>query len=372
MTNLSALANPWTAELPVYEPGKPLEEVAAELGLSSTREIAKLASNENAIGPSPRAVEAMRIAAARMHVYPDGDALYLRRALAEKLGVPVREIVLGNGSNELIELLGHVFLHPEASVVVSERAFLIYKFVAALFRARVVEVPMRDMTHDLRAMREAVRPDTRLIFVGNPNNPTGTMVEEADLEALVTGVPEHVVVALDEAYIELLPPERQPDTLRYVRESRNVFVLRTFSKTYGLAGLRIGYAVAPREGAELLHQVRQPFNVNAMAQAAAMAALEDEEHVQRTRKLVAEGLRYLSRTLEPLGLSCAPSVTNFMLVRVGDGRRAYQQLLRRHKVIVRPMDAYGLPEYIRVTIGTRPENERVAKALQAFTNEEND
>jgi histidinol-phosphate aminotransferase len=238
----------------------------------------------------------------------------------------------------------------------------VYRLVAALFDAEVVAVPMRDYTHDLPAMARAVSPRTRLLFVTNPNNPTGTCVSESAVETLLDAVPDHVVVVLDEAYLELLPEARQPDSLRFVREGRAVVVLRTFSKTYGLAGLRIGYAVAPPPLVRLLHQARQPFNVNAAAQAAALAALDDQDFVEQTRNMTAAGRATLESAFQALGLAYVPSVTNFVLVRVGNGRACFEHLQRRG-LIVRPMDAYRLPEWIRVTVGTPAQNEKFLAAL---------
>ncbi len=363
MHNLTSIANPWVAELPVYEPGRPIEEVARELELGDVAGIIKLASNENALGPSPKAVKAMTAAAGSMHRYPDGSAFYLRRGLAARLGVEPDEVILGNGSNELIELLAHAFLSPGAGVVVADRAFVVYRLVATAFCARTVSVPMQDLTHDLEAMAAAIDEGVRLVFVSNPNNPTGTMVEAEALDRFMEHLPGHAVAVIDEAYIEMVDPARRPDTLRYVREQRNVFVLRTFSKAYGLAGLRLGYAVGPAEGITLLHKVRQPFNANAMAQAAALAALEDTDHVQKTCALVRDGLACLGNAFDRMGLDYVPSAANFMLVRVGEGRKVFEQLMRRG-VIVRPMEAYGLPEYVRVTVGTAPENERLVDALE--------
>ncbi len=254
--------------LAVYEPGRPIEEVAREFGLGP--DIVKLASNENALGPSPRAVRAYRKAARSLHRYPDGGAWHLRHALAARHGVSPDHIAVGHGSNELIALLGQVFLMPGTSIVASERAFVVYRLVADLFGAATVETPMRGFTHDVEAMARAADRTTRLIFVANPNNPTGTMVDEAAIGRMMAMVPPHVAVVFDEAYMDLLPADRQPDTVGYVREGRPVFVLRTFSKTYGLAGLRIGYAVGPPEGIDAIHRVRQPFNVNAPALAAAL------------------------------------------------------------------------------------------------------
>ncbi len=350
--------------LAVYEPGRPIEEVARQFGVSSADEIVKLASNENALGPSPRALRAIREAARRVHVYPDGGSFYLRDALARRFGVPSSCVAVGHGSNELIALLAHAFLEPGDSIVMSECAFIVYRLVADLFGARTIATPMRGWTHDLDAMAAAIEPRTKMVFVANPNNPTGTMVGAAEIERLVRRARPDVLLVLDEAYIELLPPERAPDTIRYVREGRPVVVLRTFSKTYGLAGLRVGYAIAPAEVVEALNRVRQPFNVNSIAQAAALAALEDEAHVERTRRMVAAGLQQWERGCRRLGLETVPSVANFLLVKVGAGRAVFEALQRR-RVIVRPMDGYGLPEYVRVTVGTRRENAIALRELAA-------
>lgn len=362
MSAVTASAKDWINALSLYQPGRPVKEVARELGLGDPETIVKLASNENALGPSPRAVEAMKEAASQMHVYPDGDSFYLRSAIAKKLGVSRDEVFMGHGSNEIIALLGHVYLEPGVSAVMSEQAFVVYKLVAALYQAEAIEVPTRDFAHDLDAMRAAIRPDTRLVFVANPNNPTGTVVSNEALYRFLDSLPDHVVAVMDEAYVELLRPEAQPDTLRYVRERKNVFALRTFSKSYGLAGLRVGYAVAPPEGVALLNRVRQPFNLNAMAQAAALAALADDGHLAHTRAMVEEGLSQLTQGLADLGIAYVPSSANFLLVRVGKGQEYFQALLRE-RVIVRPVDGYGLPDYIRVTVGTHEENRRFLDAL---------
>jgi histidinol-phosphate aminotransferase len=358
------LANPWIQGLTSYEAGRPIEEVARELGFGDIDEIVKIASNENALGPSPKAIDAMIKASKKMHLYPDGACYYLRQGLAKRLDISMDEVLVGNGSNELIEFVSHVFLEKGTNIVTASDAFVIYRLVASVFQAETIRVPSKHFTHDLEAMLEAITPKTRIVYISNPNNPTGTLVDPAAVDRFMARVPEHVVVVLDEAYIELLPENKQPDTLHYVRQGHKIYVLRTFSKTYGLAGLRIGYAVAPREGIDLLHRVRQPFNVNAMGQIAALAALDDDEFVIRTRKMVAEGLEYLGKSFEKMGLSHVPSVTNFILVKVGKGRQVFQELQRK-KVIVRPMDGYGLPEYVRVTVGLKHENERFIHALGA-------
>ena len=356
------IAKSWLMELGIYEPGRPVEELARELGCESADQIVKLASNENMLGPSPLAVRAMKKAACRMHRYPDGNAYYLRRALSAKLDVKTEQIMVANGSNELIEFIGHVFLGPGVEMIVAEYGFAIYRLMGGMFQARVKNVPMQDYTHDLDAMLDAVTAETKVVFIANPNNPTGTMVNARQIDEFMKRVPDHVVVCFDEAYIELLPVDIQPDTLKYVREGRNVILLRTFSKTYGLAGLRIGYAVATEGGIELMSRVRQPFNVNAMALVAALAALEDESHVRKIRKLIHKELAFFERHLVRMGLRYVPSKVNFLLVDVGEGRKVFQAL-QQERVIVRPMDGYGLPRHVRITVGTRKENKQCVNAL---------
>ncbi len=363
--------NPWFATLPRYEPGRPLEEVARELGVDGIDEIVKLASNENALGPSPKAVAAMQAVAGRMHLYPDGDAFYLREALAQKLDIPATHILPGNGSNELIELLGHVFLDQDSEIVMSQYAFVIYKLVALLFNARTITVPASGFGHDLEAMRAAITPRTKLVFIANPNNPTGTQVDAGALDRFVADIPEHVCVVLDEAYVDLLLPGQQPASVSYVRAGRPVCILRTFSKGYGLAGLRVGYAIGQPEFLHWLNRARQPFNVNYMAQTAAIAALADDAHLAASRQMVRSGLAQLTAGLEKLGMAYVPSVANFLLVKVGAGREVFAAL-QQQQVIVRPLDGYGLPEYVRVTVGRAEENVKFLKALAAVMAERRD
>ncbi len=363
MSTYEELANSGVADLGTYEPGRPIEDVARALGFENADDIIKLASNENALGPSPRASAAIKAFAQEVHEYPDGGTFRLREALAQHLDVDPEMVLPGNGSNELIELLGHVFLAPGRNIVMADHAFIVYRLIAACFGADVRSVPMQAFTHDLDAMGDAIDTDTRLVFVANPNNPTGTHVQRDSITRFMERVPEHVVVCFDEAYIELLAPSDQPDTLGYVREGRKVIVLRTFSKTYGLAGLRVGYGVAPPDCIQLLNRVRQPFNVNQVAQVAACAALEDSGHVERTREMIRDGLAALEAGFATLGLQWIPSCVNFMLVKVGDGQRVFKGLLREG-VIVRPMRVYGLPEYIRVSVGTGPENEKFLATLK--------
>jgi len=354
--------NPALKDLPVYQPGRPIEEVARELGLPAA-DIIKLASNENPLGPSPAALRAIQQLLPTLHLYPDGNAYYLKQRLAAKLGVTPQHLILGNGSNEIIEFVGHALLSPGTAAVVSRYCFVVYPLVTLLFGARLVTVPARHYGHDLPAMLRAITPDTRVVFVANPNNPTGTVASAAELTAFVEQVPPQVVLALDEAYLEFL--DQPADFLPLIRDGRrpNLLLMRTFSKIYGLAGLRIGYGIGCPELIAALEKVRQPFNTNAVAQAAALAALDDTEHVRRTRENNAAGLRFLQEACQRMGLEFIPSAANFLLVRVGDGARVFDALQRRG-VIVRPMGGYQLPEWVRITVGTPAENARCIAELQ--------
>jgi histidinol-phosphate aminotransferase len=361
--NLESLAQPAVLTQPVYEPGKPIEQVARELGLDPAG-IIKLASNENPFGPSPKALAAARHALEHGELYPDGGCFALRQQLAAARLVQPDRIVVGNGSNEIIELLGHAFLGPADEVVIGAPAFVVYKLVTLLFGARVVEIPLREWRHDLPAMAAAVTPRTKLVFVCSPNNPTGTANSEAELLAFARALPEHVILVVDEAYAEYL--ENQPDLRPLIDEGRKIVCLRTFSKIYGLASLRVGYGYAGTELCSLLNRVRQPFNVNAIAQAAALAALEDREFAVHCARENRAGLAQLEAGCRVLGLETVPSVANFMLVRVGDGTRVFEALQRRG-IIVRPVGSYGLPEWVRITIGSREQNIRMLAELGAVT-----
>jgi len=345
-----------------YEPGLSLEQAARESGL---REVVKLASNENALGPSPRAVEAVRAALVRIHRYPDGPATALRAALARGLGVDASQVVIGNGSTDLIDLLARAFLGPEDNAVISEGAFARFAQVVRARNGRARLVPMRDYTHDLAAMRAAVDERTRLVYVANPNNPTGTWNRKGELAALLADLPPEVLVVLDEAYFEYADDPDYPDGVAHVREGRPVAVLRTFSKVHGLAGLRVGYGIAASEVVEAVDVVREPFNANVLGQVAALAALEDRAHVRRTveqnrseRPRVAEGLR-------ERGLRVLPSLANFLFVDFGrDAGPVYRELVGRG-VVVRPLRAYGFGNALRVSIGSPEENDRFLSALDA-------
>jgi histidinol-phosphate aminotransferase len=354
--------NPVLKNLPTYQSGRPIEEVARELGLDPGG-IIKLASNENPLGPSRLGLAAMRQALKQVNLYPDGNAFYLKQKLAAKLGVTPANLVLGNGSNEVIEMVGHALLAPGAEVVVSQFCFAVYPIVTALFGAKLVVVPAKNHAHALDAMLAAITPNTRIVFVANPNNPTGTTAGREELARFVNAVPADVLLALDEAYIEFL--DEPLDLLPEIRSGSkpNLLLMRTFSKIYGLAGLRIGYGIGHPDFIAALEKIRQPFNINSVAQAGALAALDDTKHVEKTRKVNSRGLKLYARTFRKLGLEFIPSQANFILVRVGDGQRVFVGL-QKLGVIVRPMGGYQLPEWIRISIGTPKENKRCLEALK--------
>jgi len=360
MPSIWDLANAQLRDLPVYEPGKPIEETARELGAEAD-EIIKLASNENPLGPSPKALAAMQAALESANLYPDGGGFYLREALSAKLGIGRDHIILGAGSNEIIEFFGHAFLDRDAEIVTSEHAFVVYKLVAAVFGARTIEVPSPDLRHDLDGILAAITPKTRLVFIANPNNPTGTLLAQDEIDRFMERVPPHVVVVFDEAYFEYL--DDPPDTLRFVRDGRNVAVLRTFSKIQGLANLRVGYGIACPELIQVLHKTRQPFNVSGLAQTAALAGLADEEHLRKTKQITDEGREYLQREFAAMGLRFVPSAGNFVLVNVEDGTRVFRELLQR-RIIVRALKGYNLAEWVRISIGTMDQNRRCIGALK--------
>jgi len=358
-------ANPQLRELIAYEPGKPVEDLARELGIPHG-EIIKLASNENPLGPSPKARQAMIDTIERAHFYPDGGGYYLREAVAELVGLSMANVILGNGSNEIIEFLGHAYLQPGDEVVVARHSFAVYRLMAQLFGAKVVDVADPDFVADLDAMLAAITPKTKEVFIANPNNPTGTMVFQAEIDRFMERVPEHVMVVFDEAYFEFL--DEAPDVIKYVKAGRNVVVLRTFSKIQGLANLRIGYGLAAPEIIEVLQKARQPFNANGIAQAGALAGLRDQAHMDETRRVTHEGRDFLQSEFLEMGLEFVPSHANFVLVRVGDGKKAFDALLRRG-IIVRAMGSYGLPEWIRVSVGTMPQNKVFIAALRELDHE---
>jgi histidinol-phosphate aminotransferase len=355
------LAPAYVRAIAPYQPGKPISELARELGLDEAG-IIKLASNENPLGVSPLARRAIEDSIAGLSRYPDGNGFELKQALSRRLGVAQECIVLGNGSNDVLEMAARAFLAPGLEAVYSQHAFAVYPLAVQGAGAAGAEVPAKDYGHDLAAMRHAITAKTRLLFIANPNNPTGTFVGARELEEFLSGLPGEVLVVLDEAYNEYLPKEFRYDSMAWLERFPNLVVTRTFSKVYGLAGLRVGYACAAPGVADLMNRVRQPFNVNSVALAAAAAALGDADFVRASYELNLNGMRQVTDGLKRLGLQCIPSYGNFVSFRVGDGAGVFQKLLRAG-VIVRPIASYGLPQHLRVTIGLESENHRFLDVL---------
>jgi histidinol-phosphate aminotransferase len=345
-----------------YEPGKPIEEVEREYGIEDS---IKLASNENPLGPSPEAVRALRERLTDLNLYPDGDCFYLKRALAAKLGVAGDRLLFGNGSNEIIELAVRTFMRPGDEAVIAHQAFVVYRLVVQAAGGSCKIVPLKNFTHDLDAMADAITDRTRIVFLANPNNPTGTIYRKKQWEKFLQRVSAEILLVVDEAYFEYVADPDYPNSISYQDAAKTILTLRTFSKLYGLAGLRIGYGVGTKDLVGLMHRVRQPFNVNAAAQWAALAALEDDAHMQRSLEVNREGMDFLKREIGKMGLEQVPSHANFILLRVGDGAAIFKRLLQRG-VIVRPMGVYDLPDYIRVTVGTMMENSRFINELQVI------
>ncbi len=352
----------WIEAVHPYVPGKPISEVKRELGLKN---VIKLASNENPLGPSPKALAAVRKALREIHLYPDGGSFYLTDALARALKAPKENLVIGNGSNEIIELLARGFVSEGEEVLSSEGTFLVYPILSQVCGARYVTAPMKNHGYDLARMAEKITPRTRLIFIANPNNPTGTYLSRVDVEAFLKKVPDDVLVCFDEAYFDFVEARDFPDVQGMIlAERKNVCILRTFSKAYGLAGLRIGYGIFHAETAGYLHKIRQPFNVNSLAQIAALASLKDKAFHKKTQKLVFAGRRFFYREFEKLGLPFVESQANFVLFDCSrDGETLFNAMLRKG-VIVRSMKAYGFPTWIRVTIGLDAENRKFFKCLK--------
>ncbi len=358
--DVKALVPEWIHKLAPYPPGKPIEELEREYGVFGS---IKLASNENPLGPSPKAMAAIVAALGNLHRYPDGNCFYLKRAVAKRLGVSPEALIFGNGSNEIIELAVRTFLQRGEEAVMADQAFVIYRLITQAAGGISHLVPLRNFTHDLDAIAEAITPATRMVFLANPNNPTGTIFVRREWEELLAALPAHVIVVMDEAYFEFVDDPEYPDSLAAHGSGHLLITLRTFSKIYGLAGLRLGFGVAQPELIEMMNRVRQPFNVSSLAQVAALAALDDDEHVRRTRQCNRDGMAFLGQQCGRLGLEYVPSRANFLLIRVGNGARVYEGLLRRG-VIVRPMGVYGFPEHVRVTVGTAEENARFIDALE--------
>lgn len=360
--SITQYANQYVLDLVAYQPGKPIEETARELGLKPS-DIVKLASNENSMGPSPKAIEAMQKAAAGVHIYPDGASFTLRSKLADMFGVSFEQTVVGSGSSEIIELLCHACLHEGIELIAAKHGFSMYPIMCKLFGATYVEVENKaDWSHDLQGMLNAITPQTRLVFITNPTNPLGTMVYQEEIDAFMAQVPEHVIVAFDEAYIDFA--DNKPDTLKFVKQGKNVILLRTFSKAYGLAGLRAGYGITTPAIADLLNKARTPFNMNLMAQVATVAALDDQEHLQASVNMVNEGKKLFYDAFNEWGIDYIPSHGNFILVKTGRGREVFNACLAKG-VILRHMDGYGLPDYVRITVGNEYENTKCLQVLRS-------
>ena len=366
--NLCDLSPQYVRAIAPYQPGKPIAELARELGLAE-RDIVKLASNENSLGPSPKALVAIENALADIALYPDGSGFELKAALTRKLALSSEQIVLGNGSNDILEQIARAFLAPGTSAVFSRHAFAIYALATQATGAEGLEAEAQDFGHDLEAMLDAIRADTRVVFIANPNNPTGTWLSNAALLAFLQRVPESVIVVLDEAYGEYLSQEQQSDALAWLQRFPNLVVSRTFSKAYGLAGLRVGYALTSRAVADMMNRVRQPFNVNSLALVAATAALDDTDFIARSYALNQLGMRQIIQGLLLLGLEYIPSFGNFLAIRIGNAADMYRRLLEKG-VIVRPIGNYAMPEYLRVSIGLAAENTQFLQALESALKEQ--
>jgi len=348
-------------QLKPYPPGKPIEELEREFGITGS---IKLASNENPLGPSPKAMAAVSQSLENMHRYPDAHAYYLRQKLADKFGLAMNRVMVGNGADELIELAAQTFLSPGETVIIPEHAFLLYETFTLSFDGKVVLVPLSEFSVDLEAIRNAVTPQTKLIFINNPQNPTGKAIVKDELAHFLNELPSDVMVALDEAYIEFSTDPDVGSGVELLDAYPFLIVLRTFSKIYGLAGLRLGYGFGSEATIEALNRTRQPFNVNSLAQAAGLAALDDDEFVEKTRTLTKEGLAYLYRELTRLSLAYIPTQTNFLLIKTPLGAQTTYKRMLEQGVIVRPMDSYGLDSYIRVNVGIPEENARFIHTLE--------
>ena len=350
-----------------YEPGKPIKEVERELGLGR---IIKMASNENSLGPSRKALRAMRRALRESHLYPESTCFYLKKRLAEEFGIGENQLIIGNGSNEIIEFLARAFLSEGDQVISSACSFLVYPLVTQACGAEYIEVPMKDFRYDLKGILNRITERTKLIFIANPNNPTGTYVTRDEVEDFLTKVPKDVIICFDEAYFDFVDAKDFPFLLFHVKTERpNLIVLRTFSKSYGLAGLRVGYGMGSPDLIQYLHKVRQPFNINSIAQAGATAALDDRLFLWRTKHLVARGRKYLYRRLKWHEFRSVPTQANFILVDTGFDAHAVFEAFLRQGVIIRSMKAYGLPTWIRVTVGKRSENSRFIRTLRKIRTE---
>lgn len=356
------LANMSVSNLTPYQPGKPIEELERELGITSS---IKIASNENPLGPSPKAIAAAQLALSQAHIYPDGGYYDLKQALSTFLNVHFDQVTVGNGSENVLELIVKAYLHRDDAAVISQHCFLTIPILIQGYGARPIVVPAQEFGHDIDAMIKAIDNKTRVLFLVNPNNPTGTYTKKSDLEKLLNSVPPHIVIVIDEAYCEYIDNPDYPNSLAYLANYPNLIITRTFSKAYGLAALRLGYAISSPEIADILNRARLPFNVNTLAAKAGCAALQDQEHVKKSFQFNREGMQRLETGLKKLQLRYIPSIANFITVDVGDGVSIYHKLLLEG-VIVRPLKAYEMPRHIRVSIGTNEEIDRFLRTMEKF------
>ena len=361
MLDAGILVSEGIKQLTPYIPGKPLEELEREYGIAGA---VKMASNENPLGPSPKALEALKNCLPTIHRYPDADCHLLKKMLSQKLGVPAECIIPANGSNEIIELSLRAFLKPGHEVIIPEPTFSLYSKFTQAMGGVPLKVPLKNFCIDLKAMQKNINPKTKIIFINNPNNPTGTTIKKGEFEEFLQHTPEEVIIVLDEAYGEFVNDTTSPKGKNYLEGPRWIITLRTFSKAYGLAGLRIGYGLASKDLIQYLNKIRQPFNVNSLAQVAACAALEDSEHLQKTLRVVSDGLSFLYQELDRLKVKYVPSQSNFLMIWVGKNCNQVYESMLRQGVIVRPLSSFGFHEYIRVSIGSRQENERFINTLE--------
>jgi len=353
--------NHYVGDLIPYVPGKPVEELERELGI---KDAVKIASNENPLGPSPLAENAVKEAIHSLNRYPDGDAFYLKEKLSKKLGIKPETLIFGNGSNDVIDIAARTFMKPGDEAIFGEYAFIVYPIVTQAVGATSVISPMPNHVHDLRDMHSRITDKTKIIFIANPNNPTGTMVKRGEFEWFIENVPEDILVLVDEAYFEYVDDKDYPNSLEYHNTGKSILTVRTFSKIYGLAGLRLGYGIAHEDIISNMQRVRHPFNSNSLSQVGAIAALDDNEHIERTKRVNREGLTYVTHELEKMGIRYAPSYTNFVLIDLEDDPMPIYNQLLREGVIVRPVAGYGLKTHLRVTIGTPEENYKFINGIK--------
>ena len=362
---MSRLAKKGVMDIQPYQPGKPIDEVKRELLLE---EVYKLASNENSLGPSPKALVAISKALRDLNRYPDGNCYYLKTRLAKKFKVKPENVTFGNGSDELIAVIVQAFMNEDENAIVADPTFLEYRLITEAYGRQVIVVPCVNLKYDLDGMRKAINEKTKLVFIANPDNPTGTYISDKQITRFLDGIPDNVIVVMDEAYFDFVDAKDYPDTMRHLKD-KNLIILRTFSKAYGLAGLRIGYALANAELIDCMNRVRQPFNVNSLAQVAAQASLDDTAHLKKTRETVLKGKKFIYKALDKIGVAYVPSQTNFVLVDVKCESWEFFQKMLRLGVIVRDMIPYKLKSYIRVTIGTDRENKKFIEALKKVLKE---